>query len=519
MADITVYYHDEVFVQIVCVDGIRQELSDHFTFKAPNSDFHPLVKARKWDGLIRLFNLKTNLLYGGLIKPLYEFALERKYTIEFADHCLIHTTNFSLEECKEFIIHLNSPVKPRDYQIKGITKAIRYRRMVMLSPTSSGKSFISYCIMRYILNKGLDWGKKILIIVPTVNLVEQLYGDFESYGMHGWSVENYVHKIYSGQDKNTDKQVVISTWQSIFDIQDPMWYQQFVAVIGDECHTFAAKSLTHLMKQLTNAKYRIGMTGTLDDIKVHELLLQGLFGPVCRLITTKQLMDNKHIAKLEIKCITLKHPQSVCSMLDGHSKIVDGKESHRAEIDYLIKHKQRNRFIENLAFSLEKNTLILFQFVDLHGKEIFDEMINKHSDRKMFLVYGGTEIEDREKIRQIAEKKTSVIIVASYGVFATGVNIKNLHNVIFASPSKSKIRVLQAIGRALRLNPNKEKATIFDISDDLRYNGRINHTLQHFGERLKIYHKEGFKVTQYLVELDEINNKAEETISEGQTEE
>lgn len=285
---------------------------------------------------------------------------------------------------------------------------------------------------------------------------------------------------------------IISTWQSIY--KNPKeYFEQFDFVFGDECHQFKAKSLTTIMSQITDSKYRIGLTGTLDGTQTHKLVLEGLFGPVYKSVTTKQLIDDKHLSDFSIKCLVLKYPEEICKLAK--------KWKYTDEINYLVGNRARNTFIKNLCLSLKGNSLVLFNYVDKHGKILFDMIDKEKGKRKVFFVFGGTDVDVRESIRAITEKENDAIIVASYGTFSTGINIRNLHNVIFASPSKSRVRNLQSIGRGLRKGDNKTEAVLYDISDDFRDGKFVNFTLKHFIERIKIYDEEKFKYKMYNVEL------------------
>ena len=286
--------------------------------------------------------------------------------------------------------------------------------------------------------------------------------------------------------------MTITTWQSIYK-NDPEWFEQFDFVLGDEAHQFKAKSLTSILSNCTNAEYRVGCTGTLDGTQTHRLVLEGLFGSVFQNITSAELIEQKHLSEFKIKCLILKYPEEVCK----ESKSWD----YQKEIEYIVKNTKRNEFIKNLALSLEGNSLILFQLVEKHGKELHRIIKESAKNRQVFFVFGGTDVEVRESIRSITEKEKNAIIVASYGTFSTGVNIRNLHNVIFASPSKSRIRNLQSIGRALRKSDSKESATLFDIADDFRVGKTVNFTLKHFIERVKIYDDEKFTYKFYNIEL------------------
>lgn len=484
--DFVITKKNEAFIHVKCERSLAQELSEYFTFYVPGFQFTPAFRDKLWDGKIRLFDLRTNQIYFGLIPYIERFCKERNYTIYFDSNLKI-AENFSVKEAIDFAASLNLPdtLEQREYQITAFVHAIRNRRVLLLSPTASGKSLIQYLILRYIQTKC----KKGLLIVPTTSLVEQMYSDFKSYG---YDVEKYCHRQYAGKEKETNKFLTITTWQSIYS-REPEYFKQFDFVLGDEAHNFKAKSLSTIMANLKNAMYRIGCTGTLDGTKTHKLVLEGLFGPVLKVTTTKELMDNKQIADFKIKCLVLKYPEEICA----ESRSWD----YQKELGYIVQNQQRNNFIKNLALSLKGNSLILFQLVEKHGKKLHSLIENEAKDRKVFLVYGNTEVEVREQVRAITEKENDAIIVASYGTFSTGINIRNLHNVIFSSPSKSRIRNLQSIGRSLRKGENKTEATLFDIADDFRVGKHTNFTLQHFVERIKMYDEEKFSYKFYNIEL------------------
>ena len=482
MDKVIISNRDEVYVHINCPSGIDYELREHFTFHVPGYQFTPQYKMRLWDGKIRLFDVRTNLIYRGLVPYIIKFCEDREYVWEYDNE--VYDEEFSIEEAKEFIKTLNIPLEVRDYQLDAFVHAIRSRRALLLSPTASGKSLIIYLLLRKIN------ANRTLIIVPTISLVSQLSSDFSDYG---YDSDNMVHPIFAGRDKQSDKKVFISTWQSLYKLPKS-YFQQFDAVIGDEAHLFKSKEISALMSNMTNARYRIGTTGTLDGTKTHKLVLEGLFGPVRKVITTKELMDQKVVADFNIKCLLLKHNDSICQAAKNFT--------YQQEIEYLVLNEARNKFIANLALSLEGNTLILYQYVEKHGM-ILNDIINKKldADRKCFFIYGKTDVEVREQTRKIVETETNAIIIASYGTFSTGINIKNLHSIIFASPSKSRVRNLQSIGRGLRKSDTKDSAVLFDIADDLSWKKRQNYTLKHLEERVKIYMEEKFKFKIYKIEL------------------
>lgn len=484
---------NECYVRILCTEGISYELREAFTFFVPNYQFNPKYKARIWDGKIRLWNVHTKQIYRGLVPYVAKFCEERGYEWEYENE--EYDEEFSVVEAEEFIKKINPKLhmdqETRDYQVDAFIHAIRTRRSLLLSPTGSGKSLIIYLLARFLQYRGMKRG---LLIVPRLSLVSQITSDFKDYsGNNKWNVDENVHKIYEGQDKNVAKFLTISTWQSIYK-QPAEWFKQFDFVVGDEAHEFKAQSLVTIMTGLTNASYRIGTTGTLDGTKTHRLVLEGLFGTVRKVTTTKELMDAGHLAELNIKCLLLKYGDEICNAAS--------KFNYQQEIEYLVLSNARNRFISNLALSLDGNTLVLYQYVDKHGR-ILHDLISKGagSDRKVFFISGKTDVDIREEIRAIVDKETNAIIVASFGTYSIGINIRNLHNIVFASPSKSRIRTLQSIGRGLRTSETKNTAMLFDIADDLRYKKKENYTLKHFAERIKIYGEEKFKFKIYKINL------------------
>ena len=485
MTHLIIKKKNEVFVTVESEQHVYHELSDYFTFEVPGAKFMPQYRNKYWDGKIRLFDMRRNEIYAGLVDRIISFCNRKDYTYEFEgskfyglpieENDLISPAGVT-DYVKSISRH-----KPRPYQIMGVHDALKHNRKLLLSPTASGKSLMIYAITRY----HIEHDRKILIVVPTTSLVEQMYKDFEDYG---WNASKYCHRVYAGKDKNTDQNVTITTWQSIYKL-DRKYFKNFNVVIGDEAHLFKSRSLVSIMTKLLDCKYRYGFTGTLDGTQTHKWVLEGLFGPTYKIIRTDELMKKGYLSKLNIKVLTLKHPARKF-------------ENYEDEIQYLITHTQRNNFIKNLAIDQKGNTLILYTRVESHGLPLFDLInSNKEENRKCFFVHGGVDTEDREEVRTITEKEDNAIIIASYGTFSTGINIRNLHNVIFASPNKSKIRNLQSIGRVLRKGDNKIKATLFDIADDITYGSSKNYTLNHMMERVKIYNEENFNYEMLTIPL------------------
>ena len=486
MSRLVIRKKNEVYLQILSEPHVHRELSDYFSFEVPEAKFlkrNP--KYRYWDGTIHLYSPATGELSGGLLPHLKEWCGERQYQLQYEKNDWygeVEETNglVSPAGVKVFMDKI-CKYTPRDYQYMTVYKALKNNRGLFLSPTGSGKSLMIYSIVRYYVATN----KKILLVVPTTSLVEQMLKDFKDYG---WDAEQFCHTIYSGKDKNTDKPVIISTWQSIYKFPK-RYFDDIDCVIGDEAHLFKSKSLTGIMTKLHNAKYRFGFTGTLDGSKTHKWVLEGLFGACEKVTKTDDLIKKGHLSNLRIKILVCKHEYQYF-------------EDYYSEMEYLVTCKKRNNLIKNLVCDIEGNTLVLFNYVEKHGMPLFD-LINTAvgEDRKVFFVHGSTDVEDREEVRSITELENNAVIIASYGTFSTGINIKKLHNIIFASPSKSRVRNLQSIGRVLRKGEDKDIATLYDIADDISSKSKQNYTLNHLVERIKIYDEENFKYETIKVDL------------------
>jgi superfamily II DNA or RNA helicase len=484
MTNIVLSKKDEVYLKVKCEPSIGQELNDHFSFDVPGAKFHPLYRSRMWDGKVRLYSMFTQELYVGLKSYLEHFCKERDYTIDYSQY-VEQADSVTYDIVKEFCLSLKlaskgEPIEVRDYQIDAVYQAISDGRRLLLSPTGSGKSLILYCLLRW----NLKANRKQLILVPTTSLVEQLYSDFQDYSsINGWKASEHCYRIYGGHEKSNEYDVVISTWQSLYKLPK-QFFAMFDVIYGDEAHNFKAKSLTSILNKCTSTPFRVGTTGTLDGTKTHKLVLEGLFGPVYKVTTTKKLIDNKQLADLKIYNIILEYADEIRKSCKGFD--------YQKEMDFIVGNLQRNKFIRNLSLKQEGNTLVLFQYVEKHGKVLYEMIKEKAGDRKIFFVSGETDVTVRESVRSITEEESNAIIVASYGTFSTGINIRNLHNIIFASPSKSRIRNLQSIGRGLRTSGTKTECKLYDIADDLSWKAKKNYTLLHMIERIKIYNDEHF---------------------------
>jgi len=483
---------NEVYLQVDASPGILREMQDHFKFRVPGYQFHPAYKRRQWDGFLRIFNTYDGTLFLGLINRLEEFCKTRNYKVIIEKEVTDRVLAFTQEDAKNYSLTLKLPFELREDQLKIIHHCIVNNRALILSPTSSGKSALIYSLARW-------YHEKTLIIVPTLDLISQTYDMFKTYSKDNkFDVEKNMHTIFSGQDKDSKKQIFLSTWQSIHKMSKK-WFDQFNLVIFDEAHTAQANCIKDIMIKLENCKYRFGLTGTLDGSKCHEMVLSGLFGEIFSGSTSSELMKKKVISDLQINCLILEYSEA-------ERKQVKELKYHE-EIKFLTLHSKRNKFIKNLAISMKNNTLVLFQYIE-HGKTLFElikeELKKTDPKRRVFFIAGEIEKDVREKVRLLTEKEKNAIIVASVAIYSTGINIRNLKTLIFASPTKSRIRTLQSIGRTLRIGDESSEAIMYDIVDDLTYKSHQNFATTHFLARAKIYKSEKypFKIKKIILTKD-----------------
>ena len=430
--------------------------------------------------------MQTKTLYKGLLAHVFHFAKSREVNVEY-DEEVLPSNNISLEDVRKFSDILNvwfgkEEYEYYDYQIEAIYRALSQERSILLSPTASGKSSIIYGIIRWYLGTK----KNVLLVVPSTSLVEQMYKDFELYSeKNGWNVDKNCQKLYSGFSNEFEKRVMITTWQSVWKLPKS-WFDQFDVIIGDEAHNFKAKSLQTLFDKLGDCKYRVGTTGTLDGKQTNELTLTGMFGPVHKVITTKELMDAGMVSKLKPNCVVVKYPKAV--------RQAAGKLSYQDEMAWLISYEPRNKMLCDVALRCKGTTILISQYNEKHAKVLYEKLLEEAGDRPIHFIAGDVKTTDRENIRTSIDPDTDPIIVCTFGVMSTGVNMKSIRNVILGTPMKSKIKTLQTIGRGLRLDEGKNTCNLFDFADDLSNTKKPNHTLRHAHERYKIYAQEKFNM-------------------------
>jgi superfamily II DNA or RNA helicase len=514
--DIYIEKMNEAYIRIHADKGIVKEIYESIAFFIKDYQFNPKVKKKQWDGRMHMLDLGTQKMSFGMLPQIAEFATERKYTVGI-DPKIKSSKNISMEYVEKFATSLNLHIKDengqlvpkpfRQAQLDAIHNVINEKdgwegtsnRSLLLSPTSSGKSGIIYALIRYyqVMIPG-----KTLLVVPSTILVEQMYDDFNKYSHADkkWGSEKECTKIYSGQEYDPEKNVVISTWQSLQNM-DKSFFEQFSHVFQDESHQGTAKQIKRVLEYCVNAAVRVGTTGTLEDGKCDKMVLQGLLGKIFVVTTTKDLIAKGEVSDLKIDCVILDYDDAtkksfkkMCLAKDESKKSKKKNEAYDREVDFIVRCEKRNEFISKIALTLENNTVILYNFVEKHGKPLF-ERINSEAykyKKQVFFVNQDTKVMERRRIQQILEANNNVIVIASYGTWSVGVSVNNTHNIIFAGFYKSLIRILQSIGRGGRIHKDKKCLKVIDIVDDFKWKSRTNYALKHFERRLEIYVREGF---------------------------
>lgn len=487
---------NEVYLHVDCSRSVAYELIDFFSFYVPGHKFMPAFKNRTWDGKIRLFNTQGTL-YVGLLKHLAHFCIRQGYHLDFDPTELFLEENES--ELESYVKGLTfcddggKEITPRDYQMKAYKECLRRGRRTIVSSTGSGKSLMIYMICHYLLHRKIENGK-ILIIVPTTTLVRQMKGDFADYSTKdAWNTDSDIHEIMQGCSKeNPDTRIYISTWQSIYKMPRT-YFNQFDCVIGDEVHEFEAKSVKEIMEKSIQTAYRFGFTGTLKEGKTNKLVVEGLFGPAIQVISTQESIERKESADLTIRMQVLRW--------DEKSQKEVKKFKYANEMEWLRNSQKRNLYITGSVLSRKstENSLVLVNNID--QAKILKSMLKKYDKggRRIELLYGKTKVDVRNEVRLSIDKKDpnepGTIVIATFGVFQRGINIKNIHHLFFGSPAKSLVRVLQSLGRGLRRSASKERLVLWDIVDDLAGKRKTkNFSWKHGNARLSIYEQEGFSI-------------------------
>ncbi|QEG06580.1 DNA helicase [Escherichia phage mogra] len=504
MTDIKVHFYDFSHVRIECDESTFYELRDFFSFEADGYKFNPKYRYGQWDGRIRLLDYNRLLPYG-LVGQIKKFCSNMSYSV-WIDPKIFETEDLTREDfdawlSKQEIYSGNAKIEPHWYQKDAVYEGLVNRRRILNLPTSAGKSLIQALLARYYLE---NYEGKILIIVPTTALTTQMANDFVDYRLFSHSM---IKKIGGGADKadksKNDAPIIVGTWQTVVK-QPKEWFSQFGMMMNDECHLATGKSISSIIAGLNNCMFKFGLSGSLRDGKANVMQYVGMFGEIFRPVSTSKLMEDGQVTELKINSIFLRYPDEFATKLKG--------KTYQEEVKIITGLKRRTKWIAQLSVKLAKkdeNAFVMFKHVT-HGKEIF-EAIKELGYEKVYYVSGEVDTETRNALKVMAENGKGIIIVASYGVFSTGISVKNLHHVIFAHGVKSKIIVLQTVGRVLRKHGSKAVATVWDLIDDAGVKPKslntkkkythLNYLLKHGIDRIQRYADEKFNYVMKTINL------------------
>ena len=509
---------NESYVKISCVEQyMEMEIQDKFSFEVPNAKHDPRVKAGKWDGQKRLYNRRNKTFPVGLVLALLRFVKGQGYSYK-VDPELIPQTDLTREDIEHVmttVIDIHSKGKPislYDHQYDALMHMFGMGRSLCLSSTSSGKSAIIFSFLRIMQLLPEMENKKFFVVVPSGNLVEQMYNDFDDYSTGSstpWNVSTHCQKINKDYKKQIDRQIVVTTWQSMTKLPKCA-FDDMGVLLCDEAHTAGASVLSTIIEASINCPIKHGFTGSLDGFECNEMFIEGLFGPRKIIMTAKESIDKGVAAPIDVKVLLLKYSQefkddlasTVFTKEDGKKR--NPKDWYRIEKEFIYSLPERKKFLVNLILSLKGNTLVLFDSIDIYQTPVYEMLKEKHDN--VFVINGEVSNKERDVIKAKIEAGESVITCATFGTMAVGISINKLHNMVLASSTKSMIRIIQSIGRLMRLHDTKEVATIYDVVDDLsmpdkRYSGYM---IQHGKARVKIYANEQHPVKFYPVDIKKV---------------
>lgn len=507
------FTNDKLNLEIVdCTDNELSQLKITLKQRITNWQFHPLVKAKRWDGYID-FMSKFNKIPSGLWNEVKLIAEEFGFEFELEGLDDYINSEFEKEKIVSWCdrIFVDSDIKPRDYQIDSAYKIIKYQRSVSEIATAAGKTLITYITNSYL--KSEMGFKKFLVIVPNISLIEQTADKFEEYS-EKLSIKWKCQMILSGSSKKIKPEcdIIIGTYQSLCKLPKE-FFAEIDCVCVDESHFAKVKSMKTIFDALNHVSIRYGLSGTSKVKKTRtaeSFTIQSLLGPIINKIKAIDLSDRGYTTPVSIRVIEMDYlPDEDRRKLKALKK---NQAFSRAKLLTLerklaISNSIRNNFIIKTISKAKNNSLILFHNVkEGYGKFLFDEIQNEFADDdnfRVFYVDGDTPLSSREHIRREASKTEYIsIIVASYGVFSTGIDIPNIFNIFLTESFKSEVIIKQTLGRGMRNFATKDVVLIFDFVDDFRFTGYTNYIYNHSLERIALYREENFKYKKIQKKLN-----------------
>ena len=456
------------------------DVRNYFTDYVEGFAYMPKYLSGQWSGKICLFKTFTRELPYGLLSDLLRF--HKKYYPQLELEIDKEITN--MFKGKEINIKYDLNIQPRDYQISCIEAALKYSTGIIKSSVGSGKSAIIAYILKNLLDNNIC--KKAVIIVPTISLVTQFRQDLQDYGFEECMLGQVYAKI-----KQFDREIVISTWQTLKNNYDKL--ELFDAVIIDEVHNLRALEIRTILENCTSASYRLGFTGTLPSSKLDLWNIKAYLGHVLKEYTANDLAERGYISKCNVHALEINY-------------IREYEGEYNDVKDQIFTNPYRLNLIKEISQKVDSSVLILVGKVEKEGELLKTYLENRLKNKEVVFIYGNTSPEDREYWRLECDKRNDIVLIATYPLLYQGVNIPSLKHIILAAPFKSKIRILQSIGRCLRKHTSKiNGAYVYDIVDNCLF------LKAHSEKRLRFYEQENFNVIEKSYdEIDLDTNNIEE---------
>lgn len=493
--------YNESHVKIFCDDDISMNLALAFSTNPKGYEFDYRYKCGAWDGKIYQYDYTNDLLPLGLTFKCAKYLQNTlKQEIQVDNDIFVKADSFSDEYIKKFIKEdlKHTAFEPYDYQLHAIREMVYHRRMTVECATGSGKSFIMYVVICLILKHYHKYIKHILVFVPDISLIKQIIYDFNDYSHDGKFADRFICN-YKDKKSNIDmsKRIHITNYQAIFR-KPKSFFEKFDALFVDECHNVSGSDIKNFAKcalNTENAIFKFGLCGKMTEDKTLRMNCEGLFGPIVTIKEAYELIEDGRLANFKAKLITINYSEERKHKFykwvndKGKDGKPTGREKYTREVEYLNTQSDRRSFVCKLAATRKHNTLVLVKRKEGHGHLLYEELKEKYPKKTIFYFHGGIKSDEREKMRLFANENNDVIIIATVKTFSEGINVKNLHNIILAESFKAEIRLIQTIGRILRLHDSKSIAILYDLHDDLRLssNHPYNYSLKHMIERVNIY--------------------------------
>jgi superfamily II DNA or RNA helicase len=495
----------------------RSGLYSYFRKKSKAAAFNVMVDRGIWDGYDK-FITKDGKIAIGLWREVYKFAEQYGFDIEIEGIDSAVSLSLDREKYLKYVDSLLSgvvderggPIVARDYQVEGAYRALKYRFCTQELATSAGKTLIFYVYNSFLRDAGkIDMGHKSLIIVPNISLVGQTAEKFELYsvGKKPWRICTIGGDSKFNERSFEESEIVISTYQSLQNLPKEI-FERFSVVNIDEAHKSRSKVIRDIIKSCKNWKYRLGLSGTvkIDEEFSDFFRVQENVGPLVMVLSAKHLIDQGYSPNIKIKILDLKYSSDDPYLQKYWALKRDGLNMYKSAKDYgrdmlsiergfIFDNRERLDLISGLIQKLGKNTLVLFSDVkNGYGRKIQSSLLEWNQNT--FYIDGEVESTDRDRYKAEMESKEGVVIVASFGTFSTGIDLKNVHHIVFAESTKAEITIRQSIGRGMRKLAEKNQVVVWDLVDQLD-----GYTVKHGAKREEIYRDQQFEVSRREVDL------------------